>query len=105
MTLHAAKGLEFPIVFITGCENGYIPFLREKEKNPDLNEERRLFYVAVTRARDQLYLSWAKHRVVYGIKQPRQISPFVADIPSPLLSRITRQFTPKPKPQVQLELF
>jgi uncharacterized protein (TIGR00375 family) len=105
MTLHAAKGLEFPIVFITGCENGYIPFIREKEKNPDLNEERRLFYVAVTRAKSQLYLSWAKNRVIYGKKQPRQISPFVADIPGPLISRITRQFTPKPKPQVQLELF
>ncbi|MFZ2633815.1 MAG: UvrD-helicase domain-containing protein [Desulfosalsimonadaceae bacterium] len=105
MTLHAAKGLEFPVVFITGVENGYIPFIREKSGDWDLDEERRLFYVAVTRARDQLYLAWAKNRVIFGQKQPRQLSPFVADIPGPLLERIVRQSTPKPKPQIQLELF
>ncbi|MDO9263849.1 MAG: 3'-5' exonuclease, partial [Desulfosalsimonadaceae bacterium] len=105
MTLHAAKGLEFPVVFITGVENGYIPFIREKAGDWDLEEERRLFYVAVTRAKDQLYLAWAKNRLIFGQKQPRQLSPFVADIPNPLLERIVRQFTPKPKPRVQLELF
>ena len=105
MTLHAAKGLEFPVVFITGVENGTIPFIREKDPDPDIEEERRLFYVAITRARDRLYLVWAKNRLIFGQKQPRQISPFVADIPGPLLERIVRQFTPKPKPQVQLELF
>ncbi|RJP93620.1 MAG: DNA helicase [Desulfobacteraceae bacterium] len=105
MTFHAAKGLEFPVVFIIGCENGYIPFIREKQDGPDMDEERRLFYVAMTRARDQLYLTWAKNRVIFGRKQPRRISPFVADIPGPLLERIIREYLEKPKPQIQLELF
>ncbi len=105
MTLHAAKGLEFPIVFITGCENGYIPFIRGKTGDTDMAEERRLFYVAVTRARSRLYLAWAKNRVIFGQKQDRQLSPFVADIPGPLLERTVRRFTSKPKPQIQLELF
>jgi len=109
MTLHAAKGLEFPIVFIAGCENGLIPFLREKEKNPDLNpnmdEERRLFYVGMTRAKDQLYLAWAKNRVIFGRNQLRQLSPFIADLPAPLLDRISPKYLKKPKQQVQLELF
>lgn len=105
MTFHAAKGLEFPVVFVTGCEDGYVPFVREKDENPDMAEERRLFYVAVTRAKERLYLSWAGHRVIYGQKQARKLSPFVADIPAPLLERVARPFNPTTKPQIQLELF
>lgn len=105
MTFHAAKGLEFPVVFIIGCENGYVPFFREKETEADVDEERRLFYVAMTRAREALYLTWANHRTLYGRRRPRQLSPFVAGIPEHLLSRTRRQAVKKPKSQVQLNLF
>jgi superfamily I DNA/RNA helicase len=80
MTMHAAKGLEFPIVFITGCEEGFIPFKRPNSRQIDMEEERRLFYVAMTRAKDRLYLSRAKKRRIYGKFEERLLSPFVADI-------------------------
>jgi uncharacterized protein (TIGR00375 family) len=80
MTMHAAKGLEFPIVFITGCEEGFIPFKRPNDRQIDVEEERRLFYVAMTRAKDRLYLSRAKKRRIYGKFEERLLSPFVADI-------------------------
>ena len=62
MTLHAAKGLEFPVVIITGLEDGLFPLSRSLQSNDELEEERRLFYVGMTRAKDRLYLSWAQHR-------------------------------------------
>ncbi len=67
MTVHSAKGLEFPKVFVTGLEDGLFPLLREGSEGNDLQEERRLMYVAVTRARQQLFLSYAKRRRRYGI--------------------------------------
>jgi DNA helicase-2/ATP-dependent DNA helicase PcrA len=66
MTLHAAKGLEFPVVFIAGLEEGLFPLSRNIEDPRDLEEERRLFYVGSTRAKDKLYLFWAKHRQRFG---------------------------------------
>ncbi|MBN1481641.1 UvrD-helicase domain-containing protein [candidate division KSB1 bacterium] len=66
MTLHAAKGLEFPVVFIAGLEDGLLPLSRNTEDPRDLEEERRLFYVGATRAKDKLYLFWAKNRKRYG---------------------------------------
>ncbi|MBN1932806.1 MAG: ATP-dependent helicase [Desulfobacterales bacterium] len=80
MTMHAAKGLEFPIVFIIGCEKDYIPFKRSTHEKPNIEEERRLFYVAMTRAQEKLYLSYAKKRLLYGKLLNREISPFVSDI-------------------------
>jgi superfamily I DNA/RNA helicase len=62
MTMHAAKGLEFPVVFITGCEENLIPFKRRNSEQANIEEERRLFYVAMTRAKDRLYLTRAKKR-------------------------------------------
>jgi uncharacterized protein (TIGR00375 family) len=80
MTMHAAKGLEFPVVFVAGCEEGYIPFTRPADARVDVDEERRLFYVAMTRAREQLFLTYAAKRMIFGQLSERRISPFVEDI-------------------------
>ena len=86
MTLHAAKGLEFPVVFITGLETGVLPHYRSLEEIGGIEEERRLFYVGVTRAKESLYLSYAFRRALYsgagGVSSP---SEFLADLPSRLL--------------------
>jgi DNA helicase-2/ATP-dependent DNA helicase PcrA len=105
MTMHAAKGLEFSVVFIVGCEDGFIPFFKEKEI-PNTEEGRRLFYVAMTRAKKQLYLSWARQRYRFGEKTLRNRSPFVLDIEQTLLCRQT-PFSKKKnkKNQTQLKLF
>jgi len=66
MSLHASKGLEFDIVFITGLEDGLLPHVRSLEDAYALEEERRLFYVGITRARQQLYISWARRRGLFG---------------------------------------
>ncbi|MDR1949318.1 MAG: UvrD-helicase domain-containing protein [Spirochaetaceae bacterium] len=87
MTIHAAKGLEFPVVFIAGAEEGIIPLARTLEEGGDMEEERRLFYVAITRARDRLFItSCLKRRRAQGQKQGfRETdcapSPFLAEIP------------------------
>ena len=108
MTMHAAKGLEFPVVFITGCEAGFIPFKRPNSRQIDVEEERRLFYVAMTRAKDRLYLSRAKKRRIYGKFEDRLLSPFVADIET----RLKKDESPRAKKrkkkgseQHQLQLF
>jgi len=80
MTMHAAKGLEFPVVFIAACEQDLIPLNRQGADPADVAEERRLFYVAMTRAMEHLYLTRAKNRSVYGKIMPRVLSPFLADI-------------------------
>ena len=80
MTMHTAKGLEFPIVFLVGCENGYLPFQRSDMETTDVDEERRLFYVSMTRARERLYLTFAKKRKIYGKTKDRIMSPFIGEI-------------------------
>jgi ATP-dependent DNA helicase UvrD/PcrA len=106
MTMHAAKGLEFPVVFITGCEKGYIPFERGEDKVSDINEERRLFYVAMTRAKERLYLTRAKKRRVFGKAVSRDLSPFVEDIEKRLRTHEAPVLKKKKKNKhVQLELF
>jgi len=105
MTIHAAKGLEFPVVFVAGCENGLMPFAPDGGSDCNIDEERRLFYVAMTRARDVLFLTRAKKRTLYGKTDFRQISPFTADIDPGLLKNEPSQFTPKAKKPVQLTLF
>ena len=86
MTLHAAKGLEFPVVFLTGLETGILPHFRSFEEAGGIEEERRLFYVGVTRAKQTLYLSYAFRRALYGgsggLAAP---SEFLADLPPHLL--------------------
>jgi len=80
MTMHASKGLEFPVVFIVGCEDGLVPLSRGGPDGVDLAEERRLFYVAMTRAKERLYLSHARKRTIYGRLSKRRPSPFIDDV-------------------------
>ncbi|OQY51570.1 MAG: DNA helicase [Desulfobacteraceae bacterium 4572_89] len=110
MTMHSAKGLEFPVVFVTGCEQGLIPFARDGKTCDNPEEERRLFYVAMTRARDVLCLTYARKRSIYGTWKNQQRSFFIDDIEK----RLAQYETQYPKPitrvgekqrETQLELF
>jgi len=85
LTLHAAKGLEFPVVFIVGIEEGLLPHSRSLEDGEELAEERRLFYVGLTRAKDQVFLSHAFRRMTYGGVEVSVPSRFLNDIPGQLL--------------------
>jgi DNA helicase II / ATP-dependent DNA helicase PcrA len=87
MTVHNAKGLEYPIVFIAGCEEGVFPHSRALDEG-GLEEERRLFYVGVTRAMRELYLSYAMRRAVFGAQTPGLRSRFLSEIPSDLLDEV-----------------
>ncbi len=84
MTLHAAKGLEFPVVFIAGLEEGLFPLSRSLESTSELEEERRLFYVGITRAKERLFLSYALHRRRFG-DMTNLRSRFLDEIPEELL--------------------
>ena len=85
MTVHASKGLEFPVVFITGLEEGLFPYERGDDTVADREEERRLMYVALTRAKEKVYLTRAMCRSVFGSKQYPELSQFVGDINPELL--------------------
>jgi DNA helicase-2/ATP-dependent DNA helicase PcrA len=80
-TLHAAKGLEFPVVYVVGLEEGYLPHGSSAEDPDELEEERRLLYVGMTRAKDELTLTLADRRLVYGRVQYRSPSRFVEELP------------------------
>ncbi len=85
MTLHAAKGLEFPVVFMVGLEEGLFPHSRSLWEAEQMEEERRLCYVGITRAKETLYLSYASKRLFYGEKTSNAPSRFLSDIPEHLL--------------------
>ncbi|MEV6490486.1 DNA helicase PcrA [Actinoplanes sp. NPDC051633] len=85
MTLHTAKGLEFPVVFLTGLEDGVFPHMRAMSDNTELEEERRLAYVGITRARQRLYLSRAVTRSAWGQPQYNPPSRFTDELPSELV--------------------
>lgn len=87
MTLHSAKGLEFPVVFITGLEESIFPHSRSLYDASEMEEERRLMYVGMTRARQELYLTYAVERVLYGGRQHNPPSRFLSDIDSGQLSQ------------------
>jgi DNA helicase II / ATP-dependent DNA helicase PcrA len=95
MTLHSAKGLEFPVVFICGLEDGLFPshFSRENPKN--LEEERRLCYVGITRAMQHLYLTHAEKRRIFGRDEERHISRFIGEIPGHLVNEVSRKVNVK----------
>ena len=81
MTLHSAKGLEFPVVFIIGLEEGVLPYCKAMERECEIAEERRLFYVGMTRAKDILWLTGASKRRLYSKLQDQEPSRFLRDIP------------------------
>ena len=85
MTLHSAKGLEFPVVFLVGMEEGIFPGYKSIGEPRELEEERRLFYVGITRAKQFLHLTCAKHRTIFGSTSYNQVSRFVKEIPEELL--------------------
>lgn len=88
MTIHSAKGTEFPIVFVIGLEEGLFPHARSLEGKNEIEEERRLCYVAMTRAKEKLYLSYAKRRFYFGESSYNQISRFIAEIPPELIDML-----------------
>src|SRR5437867_3859616 len=94
MTLHSAKGLEFPAVFLTGLEEGVFPHARSLEDPEEIEEERRLCYVGVTRARERLYLTYALHRRVhgYGVGEP---SRFLREMPEEHLTSLNARPEPR----------
>jgi DNA helicase-2/ATP-dependent DNA helicase PcrA len=97
MTIHSAKGLEFPVVFLVGLEDGLLPHSRSLVEREELEEERRLMYVAITRAKDKLYLLRARSRTIYGETSGTVPSQFLVDIPPNLIEpeeRTQRRLTP-----------
>jgi DNA helicase-2/ATP-dependent DNA helicase PcrA len=87
LTLHAAKGLEFPVVFLAGCEDGLLPLTWPGAEPGDLAEERRLFFVGITRAQSRLFLFYSRKRTLRGETRETRPSPFLADLEDALLER------------------
>jgi DNA helicase-2/ATP-dependent DNA helicase PcrA len=85
MTLHCAKGLEFPVVFIVGIEEGLLPHYRRGEEIEDMEEERRLFYVGMTRAKERLFLTRAEERSTFGVGRANLPSRFLDELPVELM--------------------
>ena len=115
MTLHNAKGLEFPTVFLVGLEENLLPHRNSLNRLEDLEEERRLFYVGITRAQERLYLSYAEERETYGKREFTRPSRFLEDIPQELLKEVgafgdseapvLSHSRPEPRPKTQLSEF
>jgi DNA helicase-2/ATP-dependent DNA helicase PcrA len=102
LTLHGAKGLEFRTVFLVGLEEGFLPHGGMQGEPPDLEEERRLCYVGITRARDELILTRAASRFRRGRDVPRTPSRFLADIPAEVLE-VSDTTVPPPGPPTEAE--
>ena len=91
MTVHAVKGLEFDNVFITGLEEGLFPHANSMNSNSEIEEERRLCYVAITRARDRLYITNSRSRILYGNEQVNPVSRFVNEIDEDLVNNLVKE--------------
>jgi DNA helicase-2/ATP-dependent DNA helicase PcrA len=98
MTLHAAKGLEFPAVFIAGCENGLLPHLLHREDESEYEEERRLFFVGMTRAKQHLCLTHARFRRIRGRLERQTASPFLFEIPREAVKSVDECTGTAPRP-------
>lgn len=95
MTVHASKGLEFPVVFVAGLEEGIFPHARSTDTSSEVEEERRLFYVAVTRAKRLLTLSYARERRLFGSRRLSRPSRFISEIPSHLIKEVKKRTKPQ----------
>ena len=102
MTMHSAKGLEFPVVFLPGFEEGIFPGLQAIYNPSEIEEERRLAYVAITRAREKLMLLNAESRMIFGSTSRNKSSRFIEEIPDDLLVRSRSREWKKPKPGTEL---
>ncbi|MCX8028170.1 MAG: UvrD-helicase domain-containing protein [Thermodesulfovibrionales bacterium] len=94
MTLHGAKGLEFSVVFLVGLEEGILPYCKALEDAADMEEERRLFYVGMTRAKERLYMSSVRRRKLYSKVQERQPSRFINDVPKDCCNWMEKTVSP-----------
>lgn len=104
MTVHSAKGLEFEVVFIGGLEENMFPIIRDGNED-DIEEERRLFYVAITRAKKRLYITFAQDRLIYGNYHKRMISRFIKEIPEELVNSNKKKIQMEAKKQNKYNLF
>lgn len=95
MTMHAAKGLEFPVVYIVACEQGLLPHERSRHDEEKMEEERRLLFVGLTRAREELQLSYAQYRMFRGVNAPTIVSSFLNELPKSEMQRIEPKSTPR----------
>ncbi len=103
--MHAAKGLEFSVVFVVGLEDGIVPLTFGAADDANVAEERRLFYVAMTRAKDRLFLTRAEERLWRGKRRKHEASPFLTDIEAELLRDQPKRL-PRRRPEAaQLALF
>ncbi|HEY6211956.1 MAG TPA: UvrD-helicase domain-containing protein [Vicinamibacterales bacterium] len=93
MTLHSAKGLEFPVVILAGLEEGLFPHSRSSDDEEELEEERRLCYVGMTRARSKLVLTGAARRRIFGEYQNSEASRFIDEVPAELVDRVASSYT------------
>ncbi|MED4354161.1 DNA helicase PcrA [Schinkia azotoformans] len=92
MTLHSAKGLEFPVVFLMGLEEGVFPHSRSLMDDEEMEEERRLAYVGITRAENELFLTNARMRTLFGRTQMNPVSRFIGEIPDELIENLAEEF-------------
>lgn len=102
MTMHSAKGLEFPVVFLPGMEEGLFPGMQAIYNPNEIEEERRLAYVAITRAREELFLTNAESRMIFGSTSRNKASRFLAEIPEELVERSRSRSWKKPEPGTDL---
>lgn len=103
MTIHTAKGLEFPHVFLVGAEDGLFPSLRSIGESDELEEERRLCYVAITRAKQSLTVTHARQRMLYGRTTVNRLSRFIRDIPPELLDQPRKPTRPAQEERTQYD--
>ena len=103
MTVHSVKGLEFDHVFVIGMEEGLFPHMNSLMENSDIEEERRLMYVAITRAKDDLHLVNARRRTLFGREQINPISRFIGEINSDLLESNVKDEIKQPEEKIEVE--
>ena len=106
MTIHSVKGLEFDYVFVVGLEEGIFPHINSLMDNSELEEERRLAYVAITRAKDDLHLVNARHRTLFGKEQVNPVSRFIGEINPNLLETNAKEELKQEEPKIEVnEMF